>query len=98
MTARGRLGAAAKPRPSRSDSKIVAAPALRPRHICGMKDVDAAERSVTTTVTHLVMDGPPAGHPPPSPLLRTAILLAENPAPHFYRYLYETIGTPYLWV
>jgi ribosomal protein S18 acetylase RimI-like enzyme len=63
-----------------------------------MKDVDAAQRSVTTTVTHLVMDGPPTGHPPPSPFLKTAILLAENPAPHFYRYLYETIGAPYLWV
>jgi GNAT superfamily N-acetyltransferase len=55
-------------------------------------------KPVTTTVTYLAMDAPPSGHPPPSPLLRTAILHAEHPAPHFYRYLYETIGGPYLWV
>ena len=53
---------------------------------------------VSTTVTYLAMESRPGGHPPPSPLLRTAILHAENPATHFYRYLYDTIGAPYLWV
>lgn len=63
-----------------------------------MSDATDSARAVTTTVTYLAMDDRPSGHPPPRPLLKTAILHAENPPVHFYRYLYETIGAPYLWV
>jgi GNAT superfamily N-acetyltransferase len=56
-------------------------------------------RTVTATVTFLAMDARPGGHPPPRPLLKsTAILHAQNPPLHFYRYLYGTIGRDYLWV
>jgi ribosomal protein S18 acetylase RimI-like enzyme len=63
-----------------------------------MAGKDQTARAVTTTVTYLAMTTPPSGHPPPSPLLKTAILHAEKPPPHFYRYLYDTIGAPYFWV
>jgi GNAT superfamily N-acetyltransferase len=56
------------------------------------------ETSVPTTVTYLKMEGRPSHPPPPRPLLRTAIMLAENPTTHFYRYLYNTIGRDYVWV
>ena len=50
------------------------------------------------TVTYLEMTSGPAGHPPPRPLLKTAILKAEEPPVHFYRYLYETVGRDYAWI
>ena len=50
------------------------------------------------TVTYLAMHARPNIPPPPPPLLMTAILHCENPAVHFYRYLYDTIGQPYFWV
>ena len=36
--------------------------------------------------------------PPPSPLVKTALLKAENPPVHYYRYLYDVVGRPYFWV
>ena len=56
------------------------------------------KRRVPMTVTFFEMLAKPAALPPPAPKGRHAILKAENPAPHFYRYLYDTIGGPYLWV
>lgn len=58
----------------------------------------AGEHPVPTTVTYLQMEGRPSYPPPPRPLLRCAIMLAEKPTTHFYRYLYNTIGRDYLWV
>ena len=55
-------------------------------------------RRIAMTVTFLEMAGKPAALPPPSPRGRHAILRAEKPAPHFYRYLYDTIGDKYFWV
>jgi hypothetical protein len=57
-----------------------------------------AKRRVPMTVTFFEMLARPAALPPPSPKGRHAILKAESPTPHFYRYLYDTIGGPYLWV
>ena len=56
------------------------------------------EHPVPTTVTYLTMETRPAHPPPPRPMLRCAILQAEKPPVHFYRYLYNTIGHDYLWV
>jgi len=56
------------------------------------------KRRVPMTVTFFEMLAKPAALPPPAPKGRHAILKAENPAPHFYRYLYDTVGGPYLWV
>jgi GNAT superfamily N-acetyltransferase len=50
------------------------------------------------TVTYLAMHARPSALPPPAPLLKMAILRAEKPAVHFYRYLYNTIGGPYFWI
>lgn len=50
------------------------------------------------TVTFLEMHARPAMRPPPQPRGKVALLRAENPPVHFYRYLYNTIGEQYLWV
>lgn len=50
------------------------------------------------TVTYLEMAQRPSGHPPPRPLLKTAILRAEQPPAHFYRYLYNEVGRDYYWL
>lgn len=60
--------------------------------------MSGSERPVATTVTFLKMTSRPAHPPPPRPMLKTAILLAEKPTVHFGRYLYDTIGRDYLWV
>src|ERR1700761_453871 len=58
----------------------------------------SAPRRIPMTVTFLEMTAKPAALPPPSPRGRHAILRAEKPAAHFYRYLYDTIGDKYFWV
>ena len=55
-------------------------------------------RRVPMTVTFFEMTARPSALPPPSPKGRHAILKAEMPSAHFYRYLYDTIGKDYLWV
>jgi GNAT superfamily N-acetyltransferase len=55
-------------------------------------------RRIPMTVTFLEMTAKPAALPPPTPRGRYAILRAEKPPPHFYRYLYDTIGDRYFWV
>ena len=50
------------------------------------------------TVTFLEMTAKPAVLPPPLPKGKVAILRAENPPVHFYRYLYDAIGSGYKWV
>jgi GNAT superfamily N-acetyltransferase len=48
------------------------------------------------TITHLEMLTRPRRHP--HSLQRTvALLRAVQPPLHFYRYLYETVGAPWLW-
>lgn len=49
-------------------------------------------------VTHLEMKAPPRLTPAPRPLGKYALLRAEKPPLHFYRYLYATVGRPYVWV
>ena len=56
------------------------------------------ERNLTATVTFLAMDNRPAGPPPPRPMLKVAIMRAEQTPAHFYRYLYDKIGRDYYWV
>ncbi len=54
--------------------------------------------TVETTVTFLRMPARPAHFPsmPTSP--RLALMRAENIPLHFYRYLYDTVGSSCLWV
>jgi GNAT superfamily N-acetyltransferase len=49
-------------------------------------------------VTHLEMLAPPRLAPAPHPPGKFALVRAEKPPPHFYRYLYDTIGRHYAWV
>jgi GNAT superfamily N-acetyltransferase len=50
-----------------------------------------------TVITYLEMNAPPARTVPP-PALPLAIIRAQNPPVHFYRYLYESVGGPWVWV
>jgi GNAT superfamily N-acetyltransferase len=56
------------------------------------------KRRIPMTVTFLRMDSRPSALPPPQPKGRVAILRASDPPAHFYRYLYDVIGSPYYWV
>lgn len=53
---------------------------------------------IPTVVTFLEMLQHPSAIPPPQPKNKIAILKAEKPPVHFYRYLYATIGDKYKWV
>lgn len=55
-------------------------------------------RIIQTTVTYLATESRPSAYAPPRPLLKTAILRCYDVPVHFYRYLYNTIGEPYLWL
>lgn len=50
-----------------------------------------------TTVTHLEMLREPSLSCP-SPRGKFALIRAEKPPIHFYRYLYDTVGKDYFWV
>jgi len=55
-------------------------------------------KRIPTIVTFLEMTARPAMPPPPQPPGKIALLRAENPPVHFYRYLYDTIGNAHYWV
>jgi GNAT superfamily N-acetyltransferase len=55
-------------------------------------------RRLPTVVTFLEMRARPSAIPPPQPKGKIALLRAQRPPVHFYRYLYDTIGTDYHWV
>jgi len=49
------------------------------------------------TITYLEMLERPAGRLVPAPLDRLALMRAEACTVSFYRYLYNTVGEPWLW-
>jgi GNAT superfamily N-acetyltransferase len=55
-------------------------------------------KTIPMTVTFLEMRARSSVLPPTQPKGKVAILRAEHPPVHFYRYLYDTIGGPYYWV
>lgn len=57
-----------------------------------------SKKYMPMTVTFLQMKARPSSPPPPLPAGKVAILRAEHPPVHFYRYLYNTIGDDYYWV
>lgn len=63
-----------------------------------VKRSSSESKRVPTVVTFLEMKGKPTSVLAPQPRTKVAILRAENPPVHFYRYLYNTIGEPYFWV
>ena len=56
------------------------------------------KQQIPMTVTFLEMRAKPTALPPTFRKSKVAILRAENPPVHFYRYLYDTIGGDYYWV
>src|SRR5690348_7813445 len=48
-------------------------------------------------ITYLEMHQRPVVPRIPAPLGKLALMRAEEPTVSFYRYLYETVGTPWLW-
>jgi GNAT superfamily N-acetyltransferase len=55
-------------------------------------------RKIDVTITYLEQRERQSYLAPPRPPLKMAILRAENPSVHFYRYLYRLVGDPYHWV
>src|SRR5437763_15192788 len=49
------------------------------------------------TITYLEMPAKPLGPRIHAPLAKLALMQAEACTVSFYRYLYETVGTPWLW-
>ena len=52
---------------------------------------------IDDTVTYLEMFERPPARPLPAPAGKLALMRAEAPTVSFYRYLYETVGTPWIW-
>jgi ribosomal protein S18 acetylase RimI-like enzyme len=52
---------------------------------------------IDDVITYLEMHERPKTPRIPAPLARLALMQAENCTVSFYRYLYETVGTPWLW-
>ena len=68
--------------------RLEAPPAEQPRPLPGQLEV---------VITHLEMILPPLGHPLSHRGERLALMRAELPTLSFYRYLYATVGRPWLW-
>jgi GNAT superfamily N-acetyltransferase len=58
----------------------------------------AKPQRIPTVVTFLEMLQHPSALPPPQPKGKIALLKAEKPPVHFYRYLYDSVGRDYKWV
>lgn len=52
---------------------------------------------IDDVITYLEMLARPTAPPVPVPLGKLALIRAEHCTVSFYRYLYETVGTPWLW-
>src|SRR6266446_2121043 len=61
------------------------------------RDGSCAVTVLEDTITYLEMLARPAGRRFPAPLETLALMRAENCTVSFYRYLYDTVGEPWLW-
>ena len=52
----------------------------------------------TVTITYLEQRERPQTPLPAKPPLKTALMRAQTPPVHFYRYLYDQVGGPWHWV
>lgn len=55
-------------------------------------------RRVDVTITYLRQTARPTLPPQPRPNVKLAMLRAENPPVHFYRYLYDLVGRRWNWI
>ena len=53
--------------------------------------------SIADVITYLEMTAKPVRAPRPVPLAKLALLRAERCTASFYRYLYNTVGEPWIW-
>jgi GNAT superfamily N-acetyltransferase len=56
-----------------------------------------ADGKLETIVTHLEMHERPTRTPAPPPRADLTIVRAVHPTVSFYRYLYDTVGEPWIW-
>src|SRR4051812_40191288 len=56
-----------------------------------------APNVLEVTVTYLEMKARPAASLPPQPAIPYRIERVQNPSVPFYRFLYNTVGEPWLW-
>src|SRR5438477_5734139 len=56
-----------------------------------------AVTALEDVITYLEMLGRPAGRRVPAPLDKLALMRAEDCTVSFYRYMYDTVGRPWLW-
>jgi GNAT superfamily N-acetyltransferase len=61
------------------------------------RDRSRAVTLLDDTITYLEMLERPTGRQVPAPLDRLALMRAEHCTASFYRYLYNTVGEPWLW-
>src|SRR5215467_13820312 len=61
------------------------------------RDGPGAMTVLEDTITYLEMLARPAGRRLAAPLEPLALMRAENCTVSFYRYLYDTVGEPWLW-
>src|SRR5205823_13186986 len=57
----------------------------------------SAMTEIDDVITYLEMHARPVLPRMPAPLTRLALMRAENCTVSFYRYLYESVGTPWGW-
>jgi GNAT superfamily N-acetyltransferase len=57
----------------------------------------ARRATIDDVITYLEMHERPSGPRIPAPFAKLALMRAEACTLSFYRYLYETVGTPWLW-
>lgn len=64
-----------------------------------MTEAPAIGLPIYVTVTYLEMTDPPARAAAPAPAgMKLTLMRAERPDTGFYRYLYDAVGRPWLWV
>ncbi|HEY0833881.1 MAG TPA: GNAT family N-acetyltransferase [Azospirillum sp.] len=61
------------------------------------EDGDVPSGCLSVIVTYLEMDRPPHHRPLPRPSGDPLLMRAAPPSVSFYRYLYDTVGEPWLW-
>lgn len=71
---------------------------VEPRTVMAHRIADqTAGATLKTIVTSLEMKHRPKAPSPPPPIKNLALLRAEKPTAAFYRYLYGSVGAPWLW-
>src|SRR6266852_1982602 len=61
------------------------------------QEIAPAMAQLDDVITYLEMRARPNMPRLPAPLGKLALMRADNCTVSFYRYLYETVGTPWLW-